>query len=124
MKALAIYGNSVFIGGAFGMVDGATRNRLGAVRLIQGDLLPWNPDANGDVYAVDVSDNGTRVFVGGPFSTINGKDHYSLAMAEQHHRRGLRVPGRGGDPEADRHLHHPGEGHRHPRRQRVRSQRR
>ena len=80
VKALAIYGNSVFIGGAFGKIDGAVRNRLGAVRLIQGDLLPWNPNANNDVYAIDVSDNGTRVFVGGPFSTINGKDHYSLAM--------------------------------------------
>jgi len=80
VKALAIYGNSVFIGGAFRAIDGATRNRLGAVRLIQGDLLPWNPNANNDVYAVDVADNGTRVFVGGPFSTINGKDHYSLAM--------------------------------------------
>jgi hypothetical protein len=80
VKALAIYGNSVFIGGAFGTIDGTARNRLGAVRLIQGDLLPWNPNANNDVYAIDVSDNGTRVFVGGPFSTINGKDHYSLAM--------------------------------------------
>ncbi|MGW5190194.1 fibronectin type III domain-containing protein [Kribbella sp. NPDC004138] len=80
VKALAIYGNSVFIGGAFRAIDGATRNRLGAVRLIQGDLLQWNPNANNDVYAVDVADNGTRVFVGGPFSTINGKDHYSLAM--------------------------------------------
>ena len=80
VKALAIYGNSVFIGGAFRAIDGATRNRLGAVRLIQGDLLPWNPNANNDVYAVDVADNGTRVFVGGPFSTINGQDHYSLAM--------------------------------------------
>jgi hypothetical protein len=80
VKALAIYGNSVFIGGAFGKIDGVVRNRLGAVRLIQGDLLPWNPNANNDVYAIDVSDNGTRVFVGGPFSTINGRDHYSLAM--------------------------------------------
>ena len=81
VKALAIYGNSVFIGGAFRAIDGATRNRLGAVRLIQGDLLPWNPNANSDVYAVDASDNGTRVSaLGGPFSTINGKDHYSLAM--------------------------------------------
>ncbi|MFF0340502.1 fibronectin type III domain-containing protein [Kribbella sp. NPDC004875] len=80
VKALAIYGNSVFIGGAFGKIDGAVRNRLGAVRLIQGDLLPWNPNANNDVYALDVSDNGTRVFAGGPFSTIGGKDHYSLAM--------------------------------------------
>jgi hypothetical protein len=80
VKALAIYGNSVFIGGAFGRIDGAVRNHLGAVRLIQGDLLPWNPNADDDVYAIDVSDNGTRVFVGGPFTTINGKDHYSLAM--------------------------------------------
>lgn len=80
VKALAIYGNSVFIGGAFRSIDGVTRNRLGAVRLLQGDILPWNPNANNDVYAVDVADNGTRVFVGGPFSTINGKDHYSLAM--------------------------------------------
>jgi hypothetical protein len=80
VKALAIYGNSVFIGGAFGKIDGVVRNRLGAVRLLQGDLLPWNPSANNDVYALDVSDNGTRVFAGGPFSTINGKDHYSLAM--------------------------------------------
>ena len=80
VKALAIYGNSVFIGGAFRSLDGVTRNRLGAVRLIQGDILPWNPNADNDVYAIDVADNGTRVFVGGPFSTINGKDHYSLAM--------------------------------------------
>src|SRR3954452_18363830 len=73
-------GKWVVIGGAFGKIDGVVRNRLGAVRLIQGDLLPWNPNANNDVYAIDVSDNGTRVFVGGPFSTINGRDHYSLAM--------------------------------------------
>ncbi|MFG1907861.1 fibronectin type III domain-containing protein [Kribbella sp. NPDC048928] len=80
VKALAISGSTVYIGGAFGKIDGVARNRLGAVRLLQGDLLPWNPNANADVYAVDVSDNGSRVFVGGPFSTIGGKDHYSLAM--------------------------------------------
>ncbi|GAA2789561.1 fibronectin type III domain-containing protein [Kribbella solani] len=80
VKALAISGSSVYIGGAFRAIDGTTRNRLGAVRLLQGDLLPWNPNANNDVYALDVSDNGTRVFAGGPFSTINGASHYSLAM--------------------------------------------
>jgi hypothetical protein len=80
VKALAISGSTVYIGGAFRAIDGTTRNRLGAVRLIEGTVLPWNPDANNDVYAIDVSDNGTRVFAGGPFSTINGKDHYSLAM--------------------------------------------
>ncbi|TDD21204.1 fibronectin type III domain-containing protein [Kribbella turkmenica] len=80
VKALAISGSSVYIGGAFGRIDGAVRNHLGAVRLIYGDLLPWNPNANDDVYAIDVADNGSRVFVGGPFSRLNGNDHYSLAM--------------------------------------------
>ncbi|GAA1561395.1 hypothetical protein GCM10009789_13310 [Kribbella sancticallisti] len=80
VKALGIFGNSVFLGGSFGTVDGKVRNRLAAVRLIQGDLLPWNPNADDDVYAIDLSDNGTRVFVGGPFTKVNGKDHYSLAM--------------------------------------------
>ncbi|MEV8372407.1 fibronectin type III domain-containing protein [Kribbella sp. NPDC056861] len=80
VKAIAIFGNSVFFGGSFGRVDNTVRNYLAAVRLIQGDLLPWNPNADDEVYAVDLSDNGTRVFVGGPFAKINGKDHYSLAM--------------------------------------------
>ncbi|WP_020387599.1 WD40 repeat domain-containing protein [Kribbella catacumbae] len=80
VKAIAIFGNSVFFGGSFGRVDNTVRNRLAAVRLIQGDLLPWNPNADDEVYAIDLSDNGTRVFVGGPFKKINGKDHYSLAM--------------------------------------------
>ncbi len=80
VKAIAIFGNSVFFGGSFGRVDNTTRNRLAAVRLIQGDLLPWNPNADDEVYAIDLSDNGTRVFIGGPFRRINNKDHYSLAM--------------------------------------------
>ncbi|WBQ02721.1 fibronectin type III domain-containing protein [Kribbella sp. CA-293567] len=80
VKAIAIFGNSVFFGGSFGRVDNVTRNHLAAVRLIQGDLLPWNPNADDEVYAIDLSDNGTRVFVGGPFRRINNKDHYSLAM--------------------------------------------
>src|SRR3954451_12903151 len=38
VKALAISGSTVYIGGAFGRVDGQTRNRLAAVRLLYGDL--------------------------------------------------------------------------------------
>lgn len=80
VKAIAISGSTVYIGGSFGLVDGTVRNRLAAVRLLQGDLLPWNPNADDDVYAIDVADSGKRVFVGGPFEKIGGVDHYSLAM--------------------------------------------
>lgn len=80
VRAITISNAAVFFGGSFGLVDNVGRNRLAAVRLIYGDLLPWNPNANDDVYAIDMADNLSRVFVGGPFSRLNNKDHYSLAM--------------------------------------------
>lgn len=79
VKALAVYGQTVYLGGSFGLVDGQTRNRLAAVSLGTGALLPnWKPSANGDVYAIDTADNGSRVFAGGPFTQINGASHNTL----------------------------------------------
>jgi hypothetical protein len=78
VKAVAIYGNSVFFGGSFGLVSGVKRNRLAAVALNSGAVLPWNPDANNDVYAIDVADNGTKVYAGGPFTTVRGQHHNTL----------------------------------------------
>ena len=80
VKALAIYGDTVYMGGSFGKVNNVVRNRLAAVRVSNGALLAWNPNADDDVYAIDVADNGTRVFVGGPFKKVGGQSHYSLAM--------------------------------------------
>jgi hypothetical protein len=80
VAALAIAGNTVYLGGAFGRVDNVTRGRLAAVTLNTGVLLPWDPDADDDVHAIDLSDDGTRVFVGGGFETLQGEDHHALAM--------------------------------------------
>ncbi len=81
VKALAISGDSVYMGGSFGSVNGTVRNHLAAVQLSKtGALQAWNPNADDDVYAIDVADNGTRVFVGGPFKKVGGQSHYSLAM--------------------------------------------
>jgi len=80
VAALAISGNSVYLGGSFGEVDNVVRNRLAAVTLNTGALLPWDPDADDDVHAIDLSDDGTRVFVGGGFTTLKDVDHFALAM--------------------------------------------
>ncbi len=80
VAALAIFGNTVYLGGSFGRVDKVTRNRVAAVTLSTGVLLPWNPDADDDVHAIDLSVDGTRVFVGGGFTTLQGEDHHALAM--------------------------------------------
>ncbi|ADB31812.1 hypothetical protein Kfla_2747 [Kribbella flavida DSM 17836] len=85
VKAVAIYGNSVFIGGSFGGVGGSgrklyetPRNRLAALTLNGGLVMPWNPNANDDVYAIDVADNGTKVYAGGPFTSVRGQRHNTL----------------------------------------------
>ncbi|WP_328320402.1 fibronectin type III domain-containing protein [Kribbella sp. NBC_00382] len=80
VAAIAIAANSVYFGGSFGRVDNKERNNVAAVTLSTGALLPWDPDADDDVYAIDLSDSGRRVFIGGGFSEIQGKDHYALAM--------------------------------------------
>jgi hypothetical protein len=80
VSAIAIAANSVYFGGSFGRVNNTERNNVAAVTLSTGALLPWDPDADDDVYAIDVADSGRRVFVGGGFSEIQGADHYALAM--------------------------------------------
>jgi hypothetical protein len=80
VSALAITGSTVYFGGSFGRVDNAVRNRLAAVTLSTGALLPWDPDANDDVHAIALSTDGTRVIVGGGFTTLQGEYHHALGM--------------------------------------------
>jgi hypothetical protein len=72
VNAVAYLGGTVYIGGSFTSVDGQARNRLAAFDAASGNLLPWNPGANGVVRALKVSPAGTRVYVGGDFSVIAG----------------------------------------------------
>ena len=72
VNAVAYLGGTVYIGGSFTSVDGQARNRLAAFDVASGNLLSWNPNANGVVRALKVSPAGTRVYVGGDFSAVGG----------------------------------------------------
>ena len=72
VNAVVYLGGTVYLGGSFTQVDGQTRNRLAACDAATGNLLPWNPNANGVVRALKVSPAGTRVYVGGDFSAVGG----------------------------------------------------
>ncbi|MEV6285879.1 fibronectin type III domain-containing protein [Kribbella sp. NPDC051770] len=91
VSALAISGNTVYLGGSFGRVAGTTRNRLAAVSL-NGALLPWNPDADDDVHAIDLTDDGRRVLVGGGFTKVAGGNHYALAMLDPINAKAYPLP--------------------------------
>jgi hypothetical protein len=72
VNAVAYLGGTVYLGGSFSQVDGTTRNGLAACDAASGNLLTWNPNANGVVRALKVSPAGTRVYVGGDFSAVGG----------------------------------------------------
>lgn len=76
VRALAISGTTIYIGGGFESVSGTRRGNLAAVGT-NGSLLPWGPDASsGDsmdsftIYALSVV--GSTIYVGGSFYRLGG----------------------------------------------------
>jgi hypothetical protein len=76
VTALALAGDTLYLGGLFDRINttgvGAVRNRLGAVDSTSGDVLPFDPNVDGRVRALQV-DGGT-LFAGGDFTTVNGSE--------------------------------------------------
>jgi hypothetical protein len=78
VRALAVSGERLYLGGDFTQVMGEPRQHLAAVDTETATLdSVWKPTAtkpdgtNSNVYAMDVSADGTRVYVGGLFNTIS-----------------------------------------------------
>jgi hypothetical protein len=70
----------VYIGGTFTVLKGHTRNRLGAVSAsASAALVAWTPHASSEVYALQLSATGKRIYVGGAFDHMNGKKANHLA---------------------------------------------
>jgi trimeric autotransporter adhesin len=83
VRKIIIVGNTAYLGGQFtamipsGGGTAVTRNHLAAVDMTTGGLLPWNPNANGTVYALLAS--GGNIYVGGSFTSVGGAPHKNLA---------------------------------------------
>lgn len=56
-----------------------------------GALLPFAPLVNGVIKAVAASPDGTRIYIGGSFNKVNGKDRWNIAALDA--KTGELVPG-------------------------------
>ncbi|MBI3414120.1 MAG: hypothetical protein HY043_02180 [Verrucomicrobia bacterium] len=77
VRALALNGTTLFIGGIFDSVAGQSRTNAAAVDARTGQLLPWNANADGAVYALTLG--GNTLYAGGNFSQIGGQARGRLA---------------------------------------------
>ena len=82
LVALDPRGRALYVAGDFEMLGGAERPGLGAVDARTGRVRPWNPDCDGDVWAIDVAPAGSPVYVAGEFASIGGKSRRGLAAVD------------------------------------------
>lgn len=84
VNAIVTRGATVWFGGTFTKVNGVVRTRLAAVDAANGALRPWAPVASSTVNALALSPDGTKMVVGGKFTTLNGSSNpgYGLAAVD------------------------------------------
>ena len=70
VRALAVDGNTLYLGGVFTAMNGQPRSKLAAVNTNSGELMGWDPNANGKVHAISVDPSDGTVFVGGFFTAF------------------------------------------------------
>ena len=83
VNSLALVGGTLYAGGAFLHVNGDPRSYLAAFNASTGALLSgWAPAADSSVKAVDVAVDGSRVYVAGNFTTIDGTSRRHVAALD------------------------------------------
>ncbi|NTU70524.1 MAG: cadherin-like domain-containing protein [Coriobacteriia bacterium] len=83
VMALAVDGSTVYAGGDFTTIGGATRNYIAALDASAGSTgtaTAWNPNANASVYTLAV--DGSTVYAGGNFWTIGGAARNDIAALD------------------------------------------
>lgn len=78
VNALAVAGSTLYVGGEFTSLGGATRTALGAVDLDSGAATTWDPKLSGGGVDALVA-SGSTLYAGGQFSSVGGLTRHHLA---------------------------------------------
>jgi hypothetical protein len=77
VKAMAISGQTLYVGGDFTTANSQTRNYLASFNVNSGELSAWNPNPSLNVYTLGVYKS--TLYVGGIFKKIGSTMRYGLA---------------------------------------------
>lgn len=73
VRSLVTIGSTLYLGGSFSLVAGQPRNRLAAVTTAGALVAGWRPSADdGVVLTLERTSDGSRLYVGGRFTGIDG----------------------------------------------------
>ncbi len=79
VRALAVSGDSVYVGGSFAAAPGGATLGIAAYGLDGTARSGWQGTVDGPVNALLVAPSGDRVLAGGAFNTADGQAHRALA---------------------------------------------
>ncbi|GAA3397441.1 fibronectin type III domain-containing protein [Cryptosporangium minutisporangium] len=78
VRALAVGPRTVYAGGLFTQAGGAARERVAAFDRRTGAVTTFNASADGEVIAMSLSADYSRLVVGGNYNTLNGVAQHAL----------------------------------------------
>ena len=83
VSAVAVHGDTIYLAGTFSFAGGEPRNGLAAIDAKTGLATPWDPDPGSTnfllVKTIAVSEDGSRIFVSGSFTSIGGLSRTNIA---------------------------------------------
>ncbi len=77
VSAIAVKGNTVYVGGQITAVGGKARKNIAAIDAASGQVTSWDPSANSLVNVIII--DGNSVYAGGYFSVIGGQNRNGIA---------------------------------------------
>ncbi len=77
--ALAVNGNTLYVGGWFNAIDGISRISLAALDTSTGQVTSWDPQVSAFGSITAIASDGESVYVGGYFTGIGGLPRKNIA---------------------------------------------
>jgi hypothetical protein len=93
VKAVGVSASKVYVGGSFSSANGQFRRNMAAFATSNGALQAWHGTVSGGtLQALAVSPDGTKVIIGGSFTSYNGGNNPGYGMAATDANTGASLP--------------------------------